>query len=76
MAFVASRSRSFYQIVSSFLRSLDVPWPHVFQSLMAKMGIINLNLLQLPKSACLHPQPSFYKQFLGCVATTRVQDDC
>ena len=32
---------------------------------MAKMGIINLNLLQLPKSACLHPQPLYYKQFLG-----------
>ena len=53
------------QIVSTFLHSLDVPWPHVFQALMAKCGIINLNLLQLPKSACLHPQPLFYKQFLG-----------
>ena len=42
-----------------------MPWPHVFSALMAKMGIINLNLLQLPKSACLHPQPLYYKQFLG-----------
>ena len=29
------------------------------------MNIVNLNLVQLPKAACLNPAPSYYKQFNG-----------
>ncbi len=37
---------------------------------MARVNIINLNLVQLPKTACLNPSPSFYAQFNGacCVS--------
>ena len=57
--------RSFYQIVSTFIRSLDIPWPHIFVTTMGKVSIINLNLVRLPKAACLSPQPSYYAEFNG-----------
>jgi len=44
---------------------LDIPWPHIFGVVMARVNVINLNLVQLPKTACLNPSPSFYKQFNG-----------
>ena len=56
---------NFYQIVSTFIRSLDIPWPHVFVSTMGKISLINLNLVRLPKAACLTPQPSYYDEFNG-----------
>jgi hypothetical protein len=55
----------FYQIVATFLHSLDVPWPRVFTTVMARVSVVNLNLVQLPKTACLHPNPSYYSQFNG-----------
>ena len=54
---------NFYQVVSTFLKSLDVPWPAIFGSLMARVSVVNLNLVQLPKTACLNPSPNFYSQF-------------
>jgi len=56
---------NFYQIVSTFIRSLDIPWPHVFITTMGKISIINLNLVRLPKAACLSPEPSYYDEFNG-----------
>ena len=56
---------NFYQIVSTFIRSLDIPWPHVFVTTMGKVSLINLNLVRLPKAACLTPQPSYYQEFNG-----------
>ena len=56
---------NFYQIVSTFLRSLDVPWPHIFVSVMGKVNIINLNLVHLPKAACMSPNTTYYEEFLG-----------
>lgn len=53
------------QIVSTFLKSLDIPWPSIFGTIMARVSVVNLNLVQLPKTACLNPSPSFYKQFNG-----------
>jgi hypothetical protein len=32
---------------------------------MARVSVVNLNLVQLPKTACLHPNPSYYSQFNG-----------
>jgi len=32
---------------------------------MARVNIINLNLVLLPKTACLQPNPSYYAQFNG-----------
>jgi hypothetical protein len=32
---------------------------------MARVSVVNLNLMQLPKTACLNPSPSFYRQFNG-----------
>jgi len=57
--------RSFYQIVSTFIKSLDIPWPAAFTVVMSKVNIVNLNLVQLPAAACLNPNPSYYKQFNG-----------
>ena len=56
---------NFYQIVSTFLRSLDVPWPHIFVSVMGKVNIINLNLVHLPKAACMSPNTTYYEEFQG-----------
>jgi hypothetical protein len=56
---------SFFQITSTLLKSLDVPWPHVFATVMARVSVVNLNLVQLPKTACLNPNPSFYSIFNG-----------
>jgi hypothetical protein len=51
--------------VSSFLVTLNVPWPHFFVSVMSRLTAINLNLMTLPKAACMTPSPSFYKSFNG-----------
>lgn len=59
---------NFYQIVSTFIRSLDIPWPSAFTVVMSKVNIINLNLVQSPAAACLNPSPSYYKQFNGACA--------
>jgi hypothetical protein len=56
---------NFYQIVSTFLKSLDIPWPAAFSVVMARVSVVNLNLVQLPKAACLNPSPSYYTQFNG-----------
>ena len=32
---------------------------------MARVNVVNLNLVQLPAAACLNPSPSYYKQFNG-----------
>jgi hypothetical protein len=53
------------RIISSFLTRLDVPWPRVFRSLMVRLSVINMNLLEIPKAACLHPQPPFFQVFNG-----------
>jgi hypothetical protein len=51
--------------VSSFLVTLDVPWPKVFITFLSRVSVINLNLMRLPKAACMNPSPSFYRQFNG-----------
>jgi len=56
---------NFYQIVSTFIRSLDIPWPHVFITTMGKVNIVNLNLVHLPKAACMSPKTSYYAEFQG-----------
>ena len=32
------------QIVTSFLKTLDVPWPSFFVTIMARANVVNLNL--------------------------------
>ena len=59
---------SFYQIVSTFLKSLSVPWPRSFVTVFARISVVNLQLVQLPKTACLNPNPSYYTQ---CVCAHR-----
>jgi hypothetical protein len=39
--------------------------PVFFGTVMGRVNIINFNLLTLPKTACLNPSPSFYRQFQG-----------
>ncbi len=58
-------SLSFYQIVSTFISSLDVPWPRTFTSIMARVNVVNINFVELPRTACLHPNTPFYEQFMG-----------
>ena len=38
------------QIVSTFLKSLDIPWPSSFRSAMARVSVLNVNLVTLPKA--------------------------
>jgi predicted outer membrane repeat protein len=56
---------NFYQIVSTFIKTLDIPWPHVFTATMGKISVINLNLVRLPKAACMNPKPGYYNEFNG-----------
>jgi len=58
-------SRSFFQIISTFLRSLDVPWPSLFVSAVTRVNVVNLNLSQLPSASCMNPSPSYYREFQG-----------
>jgi hypothetical protein len=32
---------------------------------MSRISLINLNLVELPAAACLHPSPSYYSTFNG-----------
>ena len=57
--FFASRS------VSTFIDTLDVPWPRTFGTIMSRVNIVNVNFLQLPKTACLYPNTPFYSTFQG-----------
>jgi hypothetical protein len=47
------------QIVSTFLKSLDIPWPNIFGVVMARVNVVNLNLVQcvptlwISRPACL-----------------------
>jgi hypothetical protein len=59
------RARSFYQIVSTFIDTLDVPWPRTFSSIMSRVNVVNVNFLQLPRTACLYPNTPFYATFQG-----------
>ena len=34
---------------------------------MARVNVVNLNLVQLPAAACLNPSPNYYKQFNGAL---------
>jgi hypothetical protein len=64
---------NFYQVVSTFIRTLDIPWPHVFTAIMSKISLVNLNLVHLPKAACLNQGVNYYAEFngytLGLLAT-------
>ena len=53
------------QVVSTLLRTIDIPWPRIFVSVMSKVSLINLNLVRLPKAACLNPALSYYDEFNG-----------
>ena len=53
------------QVVSTLLRTIDIPWPRIFVSVMSKVSLINLNLVRLPKAACLSPKLSYYDEFNG-----------
>ena len=64
--------RSFYQICSSFIDTLDVPWPRTFGTIMARVNIVNINFLQLPRTSCLYPNTPFYSTFQGYTLGTTV----
>eukprot|EP00854_Cymbomonas_tetramitiformis_P001442 gene1442-2063_t len=51
---------NFLQIVTSFTKTMNIPWPSTFYSFSAIMSIFRLNLIQLPAMACTSPEPSFY----------------
>jgi len=42
-----------------------VPWPRTFTYIQSRANVINLNLVELPKTACLHPNTPFFDQFNG-----------
>jgi hypothetical protein len=62
----------FYQIVSTFIDTLDVPWPKTFSTIMSRVNIVNVNFLSLPKTACLYPNTPFYRTFHGYTLGTVV----
>ena len=48
-----------------------MPWPSVFGAAMSRISLINLNLVELPAAACLHPSPSYYSTFNGASTLQR-----
>eukprot|EP00854_Cymbomonas_tetramitiformis_P002339 gene2339-3066_t len=58
---------NFLQIVTSFTRTMDIPWPTIFYSFSANLAIVRLNMVQLPVMACTSPEPSFYSILAGYV---------
>ena len=42
-----------------------MPWPRTFTYIQSRANVINLNLVELPKTACLHPNTPFFDQFNG-----------
>ena len=46
--------------MSTFLKSLDIPWPSMFGVVMARVNVVNLNLVQLPKAAWCAADPQLY----------------
>ena len=51
--------------MSTFIDTLDVPWPRTFSTIMSRVNVVNVNFLQLPKTACLYPNTPFYRTFHG-----------
>ena len=51
--------------MSTFIDTLDVPWPRTFSAIMSRVNVVNVNFLQLPKTACLYPNTPFYRTFHG-----------
>ena len=51
--------------MSTFIDTLDVPWPRTFATIMSRVNIVNVNFLSLPKTACLYPNTPFYRTFHG-----------
>ena len=40
--------------MSTFIKSLDIPWPSSFRRVMARVSVININLVTLPKAVRAH----------------------
>ena len=51
--------------VSTFIDTLDVPWPRTFSTVMSRVNIVNINFVQLPKTSCLYPNTPYYATFQG-----------
>lgn len=45
------------QIVTSFTKSMRIPWPTIYYSITSVLSIINLNFVRLPSAACTAPNP-------------------
>jgi hypothetical protein len=57
-AFLKPAADAARQIVTSFLKTLDVPWPSFFVTIMARANVVNLNLgeeLAVLGSVCCQP---------------------
>jgi hypothetical protein len=56
--------------VSTFISTLDIPWPRVFTSIMSRVNVINLNLLTLPKAAWCVPLAHAFSSAASASCTT------
>jgi hypothetical protein len=53
------------QIVSSFTATMRIPWPAVFFRIVGVTSVLNLNLIELPNTACMTQRTSFLTYFIG-----------
>lgn len=49
---------SFLQVATTFLNTLAVSWPSVFRAIASRVSVVNVRLVRLPRTACLHPDPA------------------
>lgn len=53
------------QIVSSFQRTMRIPWPRVYYDVSSRLSFLDLNFMRLPRAACAAPSSNFYATFNG-----------
>ena len=60
---------TYFQIVSQQVGGcVTVPWPSAYGGLVAKLGVINLNIVPYFSASCLLPRTNFYAAFLTSTA--------
>lgn len=54
-----------FQIISSFRSTMQIAWPNLFHSFMARLSFVNLSFFQLPQASCTLPGLGFASKFLA-----------
>ena len=53
-----------FQIIGTFLSSLEVPWPDIFTTWMQKLEVFNLGMFDVASVQCMYPNSNFYNKLI------------